>query len=340
MKYLLVPVLALAFLVAVPADAKEPFKQNGKEYYVVTSTDPAKDTGTEVCAALGKQCVGYTNFDNKACKYFHPTATETSGVNGSKNGFYCDGSPQSGICATSANTCAVCPNCNVNATCDTQIGDQYREMYVECSGGTVKATFNFGQLWANWWSGPSNWWQGVRSSFSAWWSRFGTAKLVKQATIQVQGPGGTESVNIPEDSYVCEFYQTNKKLATCAAIGGADSFCVTAMGSRHARAALCQENGLIVCNAPCTTNPKEIIPTRCAFDNDRPRGNQAAPLNFCTATVKVDMGGLGTNLKKAGQVCQHGGECGTGICLGQPSDQGIKYFCSCKQNVHDYTCGK
>ena len=86
--------------------------------------------------------------------------------------------------------------------------------------------------------------------------------------------------------------------------------------------------------------PQQIKPNRCAFDNDRPRGNQAPPLDFCneTKTIKVDTGSLAT--KKAGQECAHGGECGTGICLGQPSDQGIKFFCSCSQTKHDYSCGK
>jgi hypothetical protein len=123
-------------------------------------------------------------------------------------------------------------------------------------------------------------------------------------------------------------------------LGAADQFCVNAFGSRFATAALCQENGIIVCTKPCTTNPAEVKPARCAFDGDRPRGNQAAPLDFCTQTkkIQVDMGGLGK--KKAGQQCVHGGECGTGICLGQPSDQGIKYFCSCSQTRHDTTCGK
>ena len=91
------------------------------------------------------------------------------------------------------------------------------------------------------------------------------------------------------------------------------------------------------------------MPKQCAFDNDRPRGKQAPPLNFCTETktITVDMNGLGKatgstslTVKKAGQVCAHGGECGTGYCLGQPSSDGIKYFCSCKQSTLDFTCGK
>src|SRR3989338_2872893 len=118
--------IALLFFVAGAAAlaAEEPFKINGREYYVVTSEDPARDTGTEVCAKVGKSCVGYTDLDTKACKYFHPDATDTKSVNGSKAGFYCDGAPQKGLaCEKNLNNCQVCPNCNVNATCETQIGD-------------------------------------------------------------------------------------------------------------------------------------------------------------------------------------------------------------------------
>ncbi len=345
MKYVL-PVLVCVLVMggAVAHAATEPYVQSGHEYYVVNGADPDKDTGTKVCTAVGKTCVGYTGNDTKACKYFHADASETTGVNGSKAGFYCDGAPQSGVCATATNSCQVCPACNVNATCDTNIGDQYREMYVECSGGTATTVsvkpFDFSGWWTGLWSVPVKWMNGFATTWSAFWSRWGLAQIVQKATIQVQGPTGTESVDIPTDSYVCEFYQTNKKLVTCAAIGNADQFCVTAMSSRHARASLCQEDGLVVCNAPCTTSPQELMPKTCAFDNDRSRGKQAAPLNFCTTTTKIQVNTGVQATKKAGEVCNHGGECGTGICLGQPSDNGIKYFCSCKQNVHDYTCGK
>lgn len=106
---------------------------NGKTYCIVTSTDSAKDTGKEVCESMGKTCVGYTNFDNSVCKYFHPSASETQSVNGSKSGFYCNGAPQTGLaCASAMNNCQVCPQCNVNVTCDEPIGGLFREMYVEC----------------------------------------------------------------------------------------------------------------------------------------------------------------------------------------------------------------
>jgi len=200
-------------------------------------------------------------------------------------------------------------------------------------------------VWKNAMNIPGRWWGSMRSTVAQSFDKYREildrlmkVTVVKQVTMQVQGPNGTVNADVPSDSYVCEFYQKNKKLVTCGALAKADEFCVTAFGSRFARAQLCQDDGVIICSKPCTTNPQEVAPQRCAFDGDRPRGNQAPPLNFCneTKTIKVDMNGLGK--KKAGQECAHGGECGTGFCLGQPSDSGIKYFCSCKQNVHDTSC--
>ena len=330
--------------------------EGGKTYYVVTAADKAQDSGNEVCALVHKQCVGYTAFTTSACMKAHPSAAIKSDMNGSKAGFYCDGTPQGGVCANEKNTCHICPNCNVNADCGTQIGDLYREMYVECSPGdeaasegtataetsTVKSPTPSESVWAV----PGRWWSGFRDSVQRSFDYFRqilgrlTMVTVKHVVVQVQGPNGTVSADIPEDSYVCEFSQQNKKLATCGALAAADNFCVTAMDSRFAKAVLCEDKGLIVCSNPCKTNPVQIMPKQCAFDGDRARGNQAPPLNFCneTKTIQVDMGDLGK--KKAGQQCAHGGESGTGYCLGQPSDDGIKYFCSCKQSTLDYTCGK
>ena len=269
-------------------------------------------------------------------------------MNGSKAGYYCDGAPQGGACANEKNTCHICPNCNVNADCNSQIGDLYREMYVECSGGSVPAVTIPAQAAGGFWSGlfslPGRWWGYMRDAvvraFDFFREKLGrlTMKQVARVTIQVQGPSGTVSAEIPEDSYVCEFYQQNKKLVTCGALPAADSFCVEAMQSRFATAALCQDNGIIICSNPCTTNPAQVMPKQCAFDGDRPRGNQAPPFQFCTKTVQIDTTKLGT--KKAGEECAHGGECATSYCLGQPSDDGIKYFCSCKQTTLDFTCGR
>ncbi|MDO8523492.1 MAG: hypothetical protein Q7S12_04430 [bacterium] len=331
--------------------ASEPYNYKGYDYYVVNGNDSAMNSGAKVCANVGKQCVGYTANTNDVCGYFHSSASKTTSVNGSKAGFYCDGSPQKGLaCENNKNNCQICPNCNVNADCNTQIGDQFREMYIECASGDkdlIEEVVVKSSIWQRVFSIPGRWWGGMRSavarSFDFFREKLGrlTMKQIIRAVVEVDGPNGKVRADISEDSYVCEFYQKNKKLATCGALAAADNFCVTAMNSRFATAALCQDDGVIVCSNPCTTNPQQIKPKQCAFDNDRVRGKQASPLDFCNQTIKVDMGGLGnTANKKAGQECAHGGECQTGFCLGQPSDNGIKYFCSCKQNVHDTSCNK
>lgn len=315
----------------------------GKTYHIVTATDPAMDTGNEVCKAVGKTCVGYTAFNTNACKKAHPDAATKSDMNGSKAGFYCDGAPQGGVCANEKNTCHICTNCNVGVTCDESIGGLYREMYVECSpqDEVSEEPSKLTGVWKNFWDIPGRWWGYMRSTVQRSFDNYRdilsrlTIKSIKHGKVKI----GNVEADIPADSLVCEFYQTNKKLVTCGALAAADQFCVQAFDSRFAKAELCQDNGVIVCSKPCTTNPQELKPQRCAFDADRPRGNQAPPIDLCTETktIKVNMN-MGT--KKAGQQCAHGGECATGYCLGQTSDSGIKYFCSCKQTTLDFTCGK
>src|SRR3990167_5595525 len=148
-------------------------------------------------------------------------------------------------------------------------------MYVECSGGTSAVTIPMEKssgFWKNIFNVPGRWWGSFRDTvaraFDLFRDKLGrlTMKQIKHVTIQVQGPAGTVSADIPEDSYVCEFYQQNKKLATCGALAAADHFCVEAIDSRFATAVLCQENGLIVCAKPCKTNPQELKHERCAFD--------------------------------------------------------------------------
>lgn len=345
-------VIALSAGVALAQAAPRSVEVGGKTYYVVTSADQAMDTGNEVCKLVGATCVGYTGTTNETCQKANPSAATKSDLNGTKAGFYCDGAPQGGVCANEKNTCHICPACNVGADCTTQIGDLYREMYVECSGGqvpvvtttTTTTTIAEPGFWESVFAIPGRWWSSfndiVARAFDFFREKLGrlTMKQIARVTIQVQGPDGTVSADIPEDSYVCEFYQQNKKMVTCGALPAADSFCVEAMQSRFAIAALCQDDGIIICSNPCTTNPVQIMPKQCAFDNDRTRGNQAPPLDFCTKTKVIDTKAAPT--KKAGQECAHGGECTTGYCLGQPSDSGIKYFCSCKQSTLDFTCGQ
>ena len=102
------------------------------KYYRVVSTDPTGGTGDKVCAKIGKKCLGYTDTTLSSCLAFHPDAASVSDFDGSKSGFYCDGTPQSGVCAREKNTCHVCPKCGMNMHCDEVIGLLYRETFVEC----------------------------------------------------------------------------------------------------------------------------------------------------------------------------------------------------------------
>lgn len=320
----------------------------GQTYYVVTAADSAMDSGDEVCAAVGQKCIGYTVTDHKVCTTLHPNAKTQSGGDGSKSPFYCDGSPQGGVCANEKNTCRVCPNCNIGVTCGESISSLYREMYVQCglkeesSNLAIKAP----PMWGTFFAKPGQWWGGMRNSVVLSFDNFRNilarlqkynVTIQKNIVVSVQGVNGTESADVPSDSYVCEFYQQNKKLVTCGGLPAADSFCVTAMNSQYAKAALCQDNGVVVCYNPCTTKPAQVMPKQCAFDADRPRGNQAAPLNFCneTKTIQVNMN-LG--LKRAGEECNHGGDCKTGICLGVVDSGPRKNLCSCSQSRHDTSC--
>jgi hypothetical protein len=100
--------------------------------YAVKSTDPTGDTGNKVCAKVGKQCLGYTDFSLSSCLAFHPDAASVSDLDGARAGFYCNGLPQGGVCAREINTCHICAQCNTNMECDTVVGALYRETFVEC----------------------------------------------------------------------------------------------------------------------------------------------------------------------------------------------------------------
>ena len=136
----------------------------------------------------------------------------------------------------------------------------------EESNGVISKIFNAPGRWWN------KFWDAVARAFDFFREKLGrlTMMQIKHVTIQVQGPSGTVSADIPEDSYVCEFYQENKKMVTCGALAAADHFCVEAMQSRFATAALCQDDGIIVCSNPCTTSPEQIKPKYCAFDGGPP----------------------------------------------------------------------
>ena len=134
MKKLLIFILAVFLLSSFAYAAPKSAEYNGRTYYAVNSADASEDSGNEVCAKLGKTCAGYTAYSTEVCKKLHPDAAVTSGVDGSKAGFYCNGAPQGGVCGRMSNTCNICPACNVNVECSEQIGGLFREMYVECSG--------------------------------------------------------------------------------------------------------------------------------------------------------------------------------------------------------------
>ncbi|MFC1647850.1 hypothetical protein ACFL1B_00280 [Nanoarchaeota archaeon] len=124
-------------LVSSSIAVQGPFNYQGGQYYVVTSTDASEDTGTEVCAKVGKVCVGYTEKTTAVCKLVHPNAADTSSVSGDASGIYCNGPPQTNICANKQDTCHACPACSVGVDCSTAIGNLYREMYVECGGAPM-----------------------------------------------------------------------------------------------------------------------------------------------------------------------------------------------------------
>lgn len=134
-KIILGIVMSALFLQALQASAASTaYQYNGKYYYIVDGNNPNMNSGDRVCASMGQTCVGYTANTTNICKFIHPTASVTTTVNGNSNGFYCNGSPQGyAACSTAINNCQICPACGT-ISCSDQIGDQYAQMYVECSG--------------------------------------------------------------------------------------------------------------------------------------------------------------------------------------------------------------
>ncbi len=138
MKKSLVLVILVLLLAASALAVTGPKTFNGKSYYVVTSTDQTEDSGNEVCTKMGMKCVGYTEPTTAVCKLFHPGAADTSSMSGDLSGVYCNGAPQSGVCAAETDTCHACPACTNTVSCSTAIGGLYMEMYVECASGSCK----------------------------------------------------------------------------------------------------------------------------------------------------------------------------------------------------------
>jgi len=132
--YLAIAVLCIGMVSALTG----PISYNGKQYYVVTSTNPSEDTGDEVCTMAGMSCVGYTENTDAVCKLQHPNAASTSSMSGDVAGVYCNGAPQVAVCAGLTNSCQTCPACTNTVTCSQAIGGLYREMYVQCAPGNCK----------------------------------------------------------------------------------------------------------------------------------------------------------------------------------------------------------
>ncbi len=121
-------------------------------------------------------------------------------------------------------------------------------------------------------------WNQIKKFFSY----ISKVTTIRKITLQIKGLNGqTVSVSAPLDSRVCDFYQTNKKLVTCADPSAADYFCSIVMQSSFAKAVLCQENGVVVCSNPCHPPEYQAVPKQCAFDNERTRGSYAPPFDFC-----------------------------------------------------------
>jgi hypothetical protein len=316
--------ISAAFFATSASALPGTYLYKGKTYVMVSATDRSANTGNKACAAIGMKCVGYTAFNNDVCKAFHPRARTLVSVNGSKAGFFCDGAPQRGLaCERAKNTCQVCPACNVNVDCTTDITsmNQFRETYAECAKVVVKSSSSK--------SVPK------RMLSSSKKTGYGAPKLP---------PAGSTIGNFPGKK-VCEFYQATppgqpvratKKLVTCAAYKAGDTFCALVMGSRLAKAEKCEENGIVVCSVPCSVN---IL--RCAADINRPRGVNAAPLSFCTGASSSRAAVPPAGRKQPGDICKHGGECASGICIGtgRPYNQDL-YQCSCKWDRLDFSCKK
>jgi len=268
-------VLLIVFCCVIPVVAVSgPVIYQGRYYYTVNSADPTEDTGSEVCAKAGASYIGFTALTTDVCKLFHPSAAVTQGMDGSSTGFYCNGPPQTGICAKETNTCNVCPACNLNVDSTTVISDQYSEMYVECGApGVIETSPDF----------QPNFFTSLYSSIrlsvlAALWRTFDKDALKKYLT----------------DKYGCDFYQyplANVKHVTCASPGAADNFCKRVMGTMYAQSEYCGTDGtldgLIVCSAPCAPAVwagSPTIPAHCAYDVARlqVRGDDA-PVSNCGA---------------------------------------------------------
>lgn len=136
-----------------------------------------------------------------------------------------------------------------------------------------------------------------------------------------------------EGALLCDFYNApTKQIVTCGAHNAADTFCANAMGSRDARAIACDDDGQVLCSVPCGVHSAVKQMNRCAFDINRARGTQAPPVGSCPAPTAPEPG-----KKEPGEVCQHGGECRTGNCVGTGQGPPWTYKCSCDPFRYEQT---
>ncbi|NOS67121.1 MAG: hypothetical protein HOO67_02025 [Candidatus Peribacteraceae bacterium] len=323
---------AALFSSASLAMAAEKVTFNGNTYYVVNGNDPKMDSGNEVCASVGMKFAGYKSINTTGvCKARHPTAKEVTSVNGSKAGFYCNGAPQTGLaCGKMKNVCQVCPACNLNEAADGNqtIGGHFAEMYVFCEGGMSKSSL-YGAL-------PLPKFQSDPNNCGAAGKKCLTGMICSNGACARKAVASSSSVDSrigKQTGYkVCEYYQATKpsdpvratkKLVSCGVPGLADKFCKTSLNNPAAKSLKCEENGIVVCGLPCTT-PGARNEWFCSADINRPRGTMVKPLDFCPPLPSTSSA---KPTKDPGQLCQHGGECKSGMCLGVVP--GREYRCSC-----------
>jgi len=146
-----------------------------------------------------------------------------------------------------------------------------------------------------------------------------------QTPVQFLPSQVSEDVGFYPGYKACEFYQIKKTHVNCNAYGAAANFCAIVMQRRDAEVMKCENGGIIVCAVPCESTQKYLSMKRCAYDNERPRGAQAPPLDFCTEKEQPKQ----EQLKRVGEVCGHGGECETGNCVSVGQGPPWIFECSC-----------
>lgn len=289
----IIGVLVLVLFLAGPVMAVSgPVIYQGKYYYTVNSADPTEDTGAEVCAKVGTDYIGFTALTTDVCKSFHPSAAVTSGVDGSKAGFYCNGPPQKDKCSRETNTCDICPACNLNVDGTTVISDQYNEMYVECAA-PQEAVLSMPET-----AEPS---PDFKPDF---FSSLNSAIRLKALGLSLSVLDKEALKKYGEGKVACDFYGAplgNRFYGYCTAPFAIENFCKKVMGSLDAKKEFCGTdkdgilNGLIICSLPCPASSGRAIPAmtnlHCAYDPARKEVRSGdAPISFCGQSTALPQG--------------------------------------------------